>query len=199
MSTWIFDFDGTLTNVDLGSEFSNWMFSTGRVGIKGNLIRIFGAPINVLLRRADFGQKILAWSFGLSDAQRRTLFDEFLDEFDHQIVLNNDVLNLIGNSVENTCVLLTGCHEELAKTFLQRHGINKFDEIIGMRLRNSFLISCHPYARTKTKFSNQYIPFIGVGDSWADRFFLAKATNAFVINKDKKLLKLANKRGWKVL
>ena len=70
MSTWIFDFDGTLTNVDLGREFSNWMFRSGRVGFKGRLMRLSGAPINVVLRRLAVGQRFLAWSYGLSDIEQ---------------------------------------------------------------------------------------------------------------------------------
>jgi hypothetical protein len=170
MSTWIFDFDGTLTNVDLGREFSNWMFKSGRVGFKGRLMRLCGAPINVILRRVDVGQRLLAWSFGISDVDR-----------------------------ENFRVLITGCHEELAKMFLQRRGINDFDEIIGMRLRNSFLISMHPYGRTKTKLSKQYEPYIGVGDSWADRYFLKRATSAVVVDRDSRLVDLARQRGWNVV
>jgi phosphoserine phosphatase len=199
MSTWIFDFDGTLTNVDLGREFSNWMFSCGRVGLKGRLIRMGGAPINILLRRIDSGQRILAWSYGLSDLERRSLFIEFLSEFDDQIELNNEVLTLLRSSSENLRILMTGCHEELARTFLQRRGIDEFNEIIGMRLRNTFLISLHPYARTKTKLSGKYEPYVGVGDSWADRHFLKRAVSAVVVDSDSRLVDLARKKGWKVI
>jgi phosphoserine phosphatase len=199
MSTWIFDFDGTLTNVDLGREFSNWMFKSGRVGLKGRLIRLSGAPFNVLLRRIDVGQRFLAWSYGLSDLERRSLFVEFLSEFDDQIVINDEVLNLLRSSSENLRILITGCHEELARTFLQRRGINEFDEIIGMRLRNTFLISIHPYARTKTKLSEKYEPYVGIGDSWADRYFLKRATSAVVVDSDLRLVELARQKGWKVI
>lgn len=199
MSTWIFDFDGTLTNVDLGREFSNWMFKSGRVGFKGRLMRLCGAPINVVLRRVDVGQRLLAWSFGLSDVDRRSSFVDFLLEFDDQIIVNHEVMNLLHGSRENFRVLITGCHEELAKMFLQRRGINDFDEIIGMRLRNSFLISMHPYGRTKTKLSKQYEPYIGVGDSWADRYFLKRATSAVVVDRDSRLVDLARQRGWNVV
>lgn len=199
MSTWIFDFDGTLTNVDLGREFSNWMFRSGRVGFKGRLMRLSGAPINVVLRRLAVGQRFLAWSYGLSDIERRSLFVDFLSEFDDQIVVNNEVLNILQGSRENFRVLMTGCNEELAKMFLQRRGINDFDEVIGMRLRNSFLISLHPYARTKTKLSRKYKPYIGVGDSWADRYFLKGAASAVVVDSDSRLVELARQKGWKVI
>ena len=199
MSTWIFDFDGTLTNVDLGKEFSNWMFRSGRVGFKGRLMRLSGAPINVVLRWVEVGQRFLAWSYGLSDVERRSLFVDFLSEFDDQIVVNPELMNLLHGSRENFRVLMTGCHEELAKMFLLRRGINDFDEIIGMRLRNSFLVSMHPYGRTKTKLSKKYVPYIGIGDSWADRYFLKRATSAVVVDRDSRLVAFGRQRGWKVV
>lgn len=199
MLTWIFDFDGTLTNVNLGYEFSRWMSSTGRISIWGRAIQVIGAPINLVCRKVNRGQKILAWSFGLSSVERDLLFGEFLEIFDSKIVLNQAVLDLIKDSNGSMRVLLTGCHEELAKAFLLRRGIDEFQVVIGMTLRNTFLIKCHPFARSKVQLASNYSPYVGTGDSWTDRFFLEQATVAYVIGSDRKLNLQAEKRGWKIV
>lgn len=199
MKTWIFDFDGTLTDVDLGKKFSDWVFSTDQVGIAAKLIRLIGAPINIVLRRANRGQKILSWSFGLSPGERDRLFELFLDEYDRNINLNKEVFSLIENAQSSVKVLLTGCHEELAKKFLTRRGIDCFEEIIGLRMQNSFVIKSHPYARTKVRLADVFSPYIAAGDSWPDRYFLKNATAAYVVSRDQKLIDLAKKSGWTLL
>ena len=196
--TWLVDFDGTVINLDLGARFSDWIYKCRRVRRLSPLLRILGAPLNFTLRKLDRGQLIRAWSLGFSESELQILIEEFLGYIRPEIVLNDLLLERLRLDKEAKKVLLTGCPQELVDAFLAKHGINDFDDVIGMTVSHGVIITRHPFGRSKVRFTGRYGSFVAVGDSWSDRHILRSASHAIVIPRIKKLEKLAEKSGWEI-
>lgn len=194
--TWVVDFDGTLINVDLGAEFSDWMFANRRTVRLAHVVKYLGGPVNLFLRRLDRGQVVRAWSTGLGPGRTETLVNEFLDEFDSRIFVNESVATLIRSEEVTRTILLTGCPQELAEAFLLRRGIDSFDEVIGMTTRWGFFITRHPFGRSKVPIARRYEPYLAVGDSWSDRFVLKWAAKSYVVPRSRKLSAQMMRQGW---
>ena len=169
---WIVDFDGTLINLDLGARFSDWIFSSRRVGRFVPLIRMFGAPLNLLFRMLELRQLVRAWSLGLSVSEINQLSEEFLDYIKPEIVINETVLECLRIDRATKKILLTGCPQELVVAFLSRYKISDFHDVVGMTTTLGVVITRHPYGRSKARFAQRYSPYAAIGDSWQDRFVL---------------------------
>lgn len=196
---WLVDFDRTLINLDLGARFSEWVFAVHRVRRTAFAIRFLGAPFNVVLRKLNLRHLIRAWSFGLTDLEIQVLIDEFLEYIAPEVILNDTLLQQLRMDQRAKKVLLTGCSQELVTAFLIQNNLKDFDEIIGMTVCHRFIITRHPYGRSKVKISRRYSQFVAVGDSWEDRFILQAATRAIAIAGNKRLNDLALRSGWEVI
>jgi phosphoserine phosphatase len=194
--TWVVDFDGTLINLDLGAEFSQWIFARRKTTHLARFVKYFGAPMNRVFRLLDRGQVVRAWSTGLDQERIQTLVNEFLDEFDSRIFLNDSVMTLIKSEEATRKILLTGCPQELVEAFLTRRGVNTFDEVIGMTTRWGFLITRHPFGRSKVPIARRYGPFLAIGDSWSDRFVLDAAAKSYVVLRSPKLRVHMERKSW---
>jgi len=194
--TWIVDFDGTLINLDLGAEFSQWIFASKKTTYLARLVKYVGAPVNRVLRRLDRGQVVRAWSTGLGRERTDALVNDFLDEFDSRILLNESVMTLIKSEEVTRTILLTGCPQELVEAFLIRRGVNTFDEVIGMTTRWGTVITRHPFGRSKVPIARQYEPYLAIGDSWPDRFVLKRATKSYVVPRSERLRVHMESQSW---
>jgi phosphoserine phosphatase len=196
---WIVDFDGTLINLDLGARFSDWIFASRRVGPLVALIRIFGAPVNLLLRMLEVRQLIRAWSAGLSRSEIDRLAEEFLDYIKPEIIVNESVLKCLRMDMVSKKILLTGCPQELVIAFLSRYKISDFHDVIGMTAALGVVITRHPYGRSKAHLARRCSPYAAIGDSWQDRFVLRGAVRAIVVPRVEKLEKLGRRSGWEIV
>jgi phosphoserine phosphatase len=196
---WIVDFDGTLINLDLGARFSEWIIAFRKVGVLVLLIRIFAAPVNLLLRKLEVRQVIRAWSAGLSKNEIDNLAEEFLDYIKPEIIINESVLKYLRMDLVSKKILLTGCPQELVIAFLGRYKISDFHDVIGMTTALGVVITRHPYGRSKAKLARRCNPYAAIGDSWQDRFVLRGAVRAIVVPRVEKLEKLGRRSGWEIV
>lgn len=196
---WIIDFDGTLVNVDLGAEFSNWLDRGRRTSTSSKFLRYMFAPINRVFRILELGQKFRWWSFRQSEETISMWVDDFLDEFDSKIEINMTLILELTQRSKRMNVLLTGCPSELVTRFLIRRNLDVFGEVIGMSMRNSFLIDKHPYGRTKVRLTMGSERYCAIGDSWPDRYLLSQAEEAIVIPRSTRLANLAKQKNWLIV
>ncbi len=195
---WVVDFDGTIINLDLGAKFDEWLFERNKPKGIAKVLRYVFAPVNVGYRLFGYGQRFRTWSLGQSEEVIVSWIDEFLNEFDSQIQINEQLVQDLRQHPRHLNLLLTGCPEELVTRFLARQNLDLFHDIVGMSMKNSFRILRHPYGRTKLHLVSTSNSFCAIGDSWSDRHLLTKANEAIVVGRANKLVALAQKNNWLV-
>ncbi|MEG9357992.1 hypothetical protein H3C22_13555 [Vibrio cholerae] len=191
----ICDFDGTLIAEDLEKDFLNYYFNK-HLRVLDIFMGIIFTPINLLRKTFDRGSLVKVWTLFRTENEQKKLFNEFLEFY--KPTINSDVISIL-DSYSGTKLLLSGCYELLLYEFLCAHKItDKFNIIIGAKTVSfGFFISQHPYGHSKNEFFD--FADVGIGNEFADRYFLSKCRNVYLKNPDEKLTRMANKFGWIII
>jgi len=191
----VIDFDGTLINRDLGSDFGTWLKNSGHVERLFHLVTLPIGAANYLLRAScelPLGNRLLAQ---FDSTTLNSLFDEFLNEEPFTYVVNEALLEYV-NSIDGSSIVLTGSPEILVNKFLTRLRVTTFETVIGQREgKFRWFFNPTPFGRAKSRFVNAPIG-LAIADSYSDRFLLTLARTPIVIKGDSRLEALATKMEW---
>ena len=196
--TLVCDFDGTLVRYTIEIELIRFLIRTKRNKLYHYLLSGLAIPLNCIpLYLFKRGTWFKAWTAFLSVDEQKLLFQQFSKEFNMNQLVNNHVLEIIQN-FKGKKILLTGCYEPLANYILKKlHIYDEFDMIIGSKvgLLNFFVIQ-HPYGKDKIKYLKNTHCYIGLGDSYSDKYFLDNCEKVYIINGNQKLEKYAVNNNW---
>ncbi len=191
----ICDFDGTVIAEDLEKEFLKF-YTHNHLRALDIIIGSVFTPINLLRKYFNKGSVVKVWTLFRTEEEQRKIFNDFLGNF--RPTINYDVINIL-DSYNGSKLLLSGCYELLLYEFLYMHKIsNKFNSVIGAKTASiGFFITRHPYGRAKTDFFES--GDVGIGNEFADHFFLTKCRKVYIKSPDDKLTNMANDLGWKII
>ena len=196
--TLVCDFDGTLVRYTIEIELIRFLIRTKNIKLYHYLLSGFSIPLNCIpLYLFKRGAWFKAWTAFLSVDEQELLFQQFSKESNMNQLINNHVLEIIQN-FKGKKILLTGCYEPLANYILKELQIyDEFDIIIGSKvgLLNFFVIQ-HPYGKDKIKYLKNTHCYIGLGDSFSDKYFLDNCEKVYIIKGNQKLEKYAANNNW---
>ena len=193
----ICDLDGTLIERDLGIAFRKWLMETGNFGQFRALLAIFFLPLNLISRKFFCRGSILsAWSSFRKPNDSQELMGLFIEENHLHFSINEEVLSEV-NTFEGERILLSGSETGLISMLLEFKDIGVFDRIIGAETTFfGIVFSRQPYGRSKNRVGPATV---SLGNSWPDRFLMNSSKKAIVVNGDKRLTKLAEKKKWRIM
>lgn len=193
------DFDGTFINTNIENYFLNFLLCHKKLKYYQYILAVFTFPINKLRMRMNEPNLFKAWSAFMPEQICTKLINEFIDYKAKDIKPRKAVLMFVKN-FEGRKILLTGSNTELVKKYLvYQHLDGLFDLIIGSQTeKNGFYVKEHPFGKSKLKYITEGY-CVGIGNEFADRFFLYKCNKAYVIEPDKRLLNLAIQNNWTIL
>ena len=194
----ICDFDGTLVNKNSEATFLRFLTQKKQLRWYHYLLAALSVPVNRISRCLGGNDLLRAWSAFRTERETQELFLRFLTEND-EIKLNESVLHQVEQHAGRK-MLLTGSNQRLVEGLLGKLGLQGvFDVIIGARTAKcGYIVACHPYGRSKNRYLDGSC-LVGIGNEYADRFFLSRCTTAYVVHPDKKLERLAREKGWIIL
>jgi phosphoserine phosphatase len=199
----ICDFDGTLIRQNLENRLLRHLIRAKLLRpLDYALIPIF-TPINLLCSKLERRSIVKVWSAGRDAADLDRLFDGFLDDEAPRIEVNERVRDFV-RSFGGRKTLLTGCYQPLAEKWLRLTDNRAlFDEVVGSETDwGQFLVSRHPHGRGKVGLlpaRDRGVELTGIGNEYADRFFLRLCDHAYIVPGDRLLERLATREGWKTL
>ena len=193
----ICDLDGTLIKRDLGLEFRRWLLETRNFGHFRALLAILFSPLNSISRKIfSRGSILSAWSSFRNTNDCQELMRLFIREKHSSFSLSEEVLSEV-NSFQGERILLSGSETDLISLLLDFKGIEVFDRIIGSETTFfGIVFSQQPYGKGKNRFGPAEV---SIGNSWPDRFLLNSSMKAIVVKGEKRLTKLASKKGWEII
>ncbi len=193
---WLVDLDGTLCRPDLGSGFVSWL-RRNKLSKTTLAVECLTAPVNLGQRLRMRGNVLAMWATGCS-AERLDLIDEYLESHGRQIEINLALLDLVRQKA-GSFMVLTGSWEPLVSRTLERVLTLYPHDVSGMTFRRSPLVERNPYGKDKLPFAPTDRLFVGVGNSWPDRYLLEKASASLIVRGDKRLERLAQQNNWVIL
>lgn len=169
----ICDFDGTIINQDLEKTFLRYILSQKEIKWKLLILSLVTLPINICRNFFHYPSLYKSWTFTLKGDTMKYI-DRFILECNSKLTLRKDVLKLIDSLNADEIVLLTGCYEDLAISFLKSRNLyGKFNKIIGSRVKtNNFKVERHPFGKSKREFVDKNNYNIGIADSKSDKYYL---------------------------
>jgi phosphoserine phosphatase len=140
------------------------------------------------------------WTAFTSEEAICSWIDEFLISEIESIEIRNSVYEFI-KEFDGEKVLLTGCDQRLVEEFLKRKGYyDLFNSIIGSKVgKNGFKVVRHPYGKEKCNYLNETNYNVGIGNEYADVFYLLKCREAIAVNPDRQLRDAAINNSWRIL
>lgn len=188
------DFDGTLIKGNIEGSFISFLRREHHFAFKNYACACISYPVNTIKRHFDRGNALRSWSIGITEQDFPHIVEKFLSS-SYAPVVNENVLDVV-QSYACKKILLTGSDERLVKAFLAEHHLdNIFDNIIGQK-GTSFTISQHPYGKDKLKFLPHASNLIGLGNEFADRYFLEKCHTVYIVQPDSKLKEFSQGKDW---
>lgn len=196
----ICDFDGTLIKENIEKRLLAYLLREKKLIWYQYILAVISLPINLLRKKIGKGNLFSAWSAFLSVNKYNQLIHDFLEMEAKKITLNSEVLDYI-KDFNGKKVLLTGSRLDLVKKYLLYYNQQDlFDEIIGTQTdRRGFIIKIHPYGKEKMKYIRKYNNTVGIGNEYADRYFLKLCKEVIVVNPDDKLEQITKKNNWKLI
>lgn len=194
------DLDGTLLKGDLEFAYLKYLIKKRKITIYQIIVSFLSVPINYIRKRRFKKSLMKSWTLKKSGYLLEKHILEFLEEQSKNLVLRQEILILLMEFQQKyELVLLTGSQEELVKVFLKYKGIDKlFDKVIGSKVSKSgIIVKEHPYGKDKCKYINNSVKTIGIANEYADSFYLKKCDEVYIVQDDKKLVKLAEQLGWR--
>lgn len=194
------DLDGTLIEKNLESRFIAYLLKERRFSICHYLLAAVSLPLNKV-RQACFRPCLIkSWTAFRKENEKKDLIADFLSKEVGKIEFVPNVLEFV-RSFDGRKILLTGSDEDLVIAFLKQTGNeNLFDGVCGSKTaENGFYVVTHPFGYGKRPFLDETAFCVGIGNEYADRFFLEKCNEAYVSLPDKKLHDTAVKRDWREL
>ena len=196
----ISDFDGTLGVGEIERDFINYLMKGKKLSIYNYFLAVVSIPVNRVLGVFSKGNLLKAWKAKLSKDRLTILIHDYIDNYCN-IKINRTVYNFI-ETFNGYKVLLTGSSVELVCSFLHANNMDSlFDEVIGCTTKkNGFLINKHPYGKDKVAFLENMKGYkIGLENEYADRYFLCKCDEVFIVNPDDELERFAKEHGWNTI
>lgn len=197
------DLDGTFIKGDLEREFVKFLQRTHKFNWYHYLLAAISMPINKIQSKRCRGSLFKSWTYRRSRDERYQLYEEFLQNKNDELLINEKVLlELEERKATHKIILLTGSFEELVRFFMEKNGKTYiFDEIIGCQVkkRHTFFVKRHPYGKDKCKFIHVEEKIVGIANEYVDRFYLQMCDEVFIVNAEEKLCILAKKLGWRNL
>ncbi len=196
--TLVCDFDGTLINKNSEYEFLRFLNAKKRIGAGRWLLAALTLPVNRLSRAFGGNDVLRAWSVFRSERETAELMDAFLRE-ENEIRLNQEVAEL-ARGFPGRRILMTGSDRRLVEKLLVKLGAAELFHVVeGAETgKNGFVLKRHPYGKSKRKLLPPDCE-LGIGNEYADRFFLRACGRAFVVDPKENLRELAMREGWTIL
>lgn len=194
------DFDGTFIDGDIEKEFVNYQMRKSLLSPKYYILAMISVPFNYLRRKRNHSSCFKSWTFKRTEEEKRRMFNDFLEEVEKTITVNEKTEAFLNEKKSEgyKLILLTGSYEMLVKRFLEKRNIALFDEVIGCTVgKSGFFVERHPYGHNKCDFIDMSKYRIGIANEFADRFYLEKCNEAFVVGDDEKLLNIAEEKKWR--
>ncbi len=194
------DLDGTLIRDNLEGAFVAYLRRRRELSVLHYAAAAFTVPVNAFRRRFFLPHPFKSWTAFRSASEKRELISRFLENEGANISFAPNVLRFV-EDFKGKKVLLTGSDEDLAAAFLKfTERSDLFDEVCGSKTApNGFAVIRHPFGRGKLPFIDAKAASVGIGNEYADRFFLEKCSKAYVAAPDGRLRVTAVKSGWKEL
>lgn len=194
------DFDGTIIHENSEVLFVKFLMQSGYFKIYHYIIAGIALVINAVRRLLGHGNIIKAWTFRLSDINKKELVNQFWDEYGEQINLNMSVISYL-YSFDGEIVVLTGSDEILVEEFLKRADLlNNVHHVIGAQMgKEGLVVKRHPYGKDKCNYIEKADYILGIANEPVDQYFLSMCNEALIVKGSKKLERIAKEKNWSVI